>query len=147
MSKEPKTLKVLWLSCCQRFTLPHDSYMAAVTCAFKKTSKKTNKIIDDIFDEIIDNDIPGKNIKKLLKKLTKFSRKKRQVRKLCFNNRDLLILFTNKNSFCAFRVFITGFLPFTLRAALRAFKNFPEIFVAATTYKKLCVLCAFAPLR
>jgi len=77
----------------------------------------------------------------------KFSRKKRQVRKLCFNNRDLLILFTNKNSFCAFRVFITGFLPFTLRAALRAFKNFPEIFVAATTYKKLCVLCAFAPLR
>jgi hypothetical protein len=27
-------------------------------------------------------------------------------------------------------VFIPGFLPFTLRAALCAFKNFPEIFVA-----------------
>ena len=32
---------------------------------------------------------------------------------------------------CAFCVIILGFLPFTLWAALRAFKNFPEIFVAA----------------
>ena len=41
----------------------------------------------------------------------------------------------NKNitkGFSTFRVlcvFITGLLPFTLRAALCAFKNFPEIFV------------------
>ena len=36
-----------------------------------------------------------------------------------------------KPEFCVFCVIIPGLLPFTLWAALRAFKNFPEIFVAA----------------
>jgi len=36
-----------------------------------------------------------------------------------------------KPDFCVFCVTIPGLLPFTLWAALRAFKNFPEIFVAA----------------
>jgi len=33
-------------------------------------------------------------------------------------------------TFCVLCVIIPGLLPFTLWAALRAFKNFPEIFVA-----------------
>jgi len=36
-----------------------------------------------------------------------------------------------KPEFCDFCVIIPVLLPFTLWAALRAFKNFPEIFVAA----------------
>ena len=39
-----------------------------------------------------------------------------------------------KPEFCVFCVIIPGLLPFTLWAALRAFKNFPEIFVAAKLF-------------
>jgi hypothetical protein len=36
-----------------------------------------------------------------------------------------------KPDICVYCVTIPGLLPFTLWAALRAFKNFPEIFVTA----------------
>jgi len=42
-----------------------------------------------------------------------------------------------------FCVVIPGFLPFTLRAALRAFKNFPEIFVADERFGVDFVRCLF----
>ena len=61
---------------------------------------------------------------------------------LAENNANSAKCFYFLNTICVFSVIIPGFLPFTLWAALRAFKNFPEIFVAAKIiYYPFAVMC------
>ena len=56
MRNEPKTLSVIWLSSCQRFTLPQTCFHTGVINTISKLSAKTNRMLDQVIEECSDDD-------------------------------------------------------------------------------------------